>query len=40
VPHLNKFLARFNKNPFSQGFLTGIVTIREFFLTVFIKASY
>jgi len=33
VPHLNKSLARSNKNPFFQGFLTGIVTInlREFF---------
>jgi len=33
VPHLNKSLARSNKNPFNQGFLTGIVTInlREFF---------
>jgi len=30
---LNKSLARSNKNPFYQGFLTGIVTInlREFF---------
>jgi len=27
VPHLNKSLASFNKNPFRQGFLTGIVTI-------------
>jgi len=34
VPHLNKSLARSNKNPFYQGFLTGIVTInlREFYL--------
>jgi len=24
VPHLNKSLARSNKNPFYQGFLTGI----------------
>jgi len=33
VPHLNKSLARSNKNPFYQGFLTGIATInlREFF---------
>jgi len=32
VPHLNKSLARSNKNLFNQGFLTGIVTInlREF----------
>jgi len=32
VPHLNKSLARSNKNPFYQGFLTGIATInlREF----------
>jgi len=34
VPQLNKSLARSNKNPFYQGFLTGIVTInlreREF----------
>jgi len=31
---LNKSLARSNKNPFYQGFLTGIATInlREFFL--------
>jgi len=32
---LNKSLARSNKNPFYQGFLTGIVTINlrvEFFL--------
>jgi len=31
---LNKSLARSNKNPFYQGFLTGIVTInlREFFM--------
>jgi len=27
VPHLNKSLARSNKNPFYQGFLTGIATI-------------
>jgi len=29
---LNKSLARFNKNPFHQGFLTGIMTtnLREF----------
>jgi len=27
VPHLNKSLGCFNKNPFYQGFLTGIVTI-------------
>jgi len=27
VPHLNKSLACFNKNPFYQGFLTVIVTI-------------
>jgi len=34
VPDLNKSLARSNKNPFYQGFLTGIVTInlREFFI--------
>jgi len=34
VPHLNKSLARSNKNPFYQGFLTGIATInlREFFV--------
>jgi len=34
VPHLNKSLARSNKNPFYQGFLTGIATInlREFFI--------
>jgi len=34
VPHVNKSLAGFNKNPFHQGFLTGIVTInfREFFV--------
>jgi len=25
VPHLNKSFTRFNKNPFHQGFLTGIV---------------
>jgi len=33
---LNKSLARSNKNPFYQGFLTGIVTInlREFFYNV------
>jgi len=33
VPHLNKSLARSNKNPFYQGFLTGIATInlREFY---------
>jgi len=32
VPHLKKSLARSNKNPFYQGFLTEIVTInlREF----------
>jgi len=31
---LNKSLARSNKNPFYQGFLTGIVTInlREFYM--------
>jgi len=34
VPHLNKSLARSNKNPFHQGFLTEIVSInlREFFI--------
>jgi len=33
-PHLNKSLARSNKNPFYQGFLTGIATInlREYVL--------
>jgi len=38
VPHLNKSLAGFNKNPFHQGFLTGIVTINlcEFFCFVII----
>jgi len=36
VPHLNKSLARFNKTPFYQGFLTGIVTLnlREFFIEI------
>jgi len=28
VPHLNKSLARSNKNPSQQGFLTGVVTIK------------
>jgi len=27
APHLNKSLARINKNPFHQGFLTDMVTI-------------
>jgi len=27
VPHLNKSLARSDKKPFYQGFLTGMVTI-------------
>jgi len=30
VPHLNKSLAQFNKNPLHQGFLTGIATINLF----------
>jgi len=36
---LNKFLARSNKNPFYQGFLTGIATInlREFFYMISMK---
>jgi len=36
VPHLNKSLARSNKNPFYQGFLTGIATInlRELLLVM------
>jgi len=35
VPHLNKTLARFNKNLLDQGFLTGIATINlhEFFFS-------
>jgi len=38
-PHLNKSLARSNKNPFYQGFLTGVATInlREFF---YLSESY
>jgi len=36
VPHLNKSLARSNKNPFYQGFLTGIATknLQEFFYVI------
>jgi len=41
VPHLNKSLARSNKNPFNQGFLTVIATInlREFIKSGKIKGK-
>jgi len=40
VPHLNKSLACFHKNPFYQAFLTGIATInlREFFHLVLLTS--
>jgi len=36
VPHLNKSVGCSNKNPFHQGFLTGIVTINlpEFYVAL------